>query len=325
MQPSRQLRSSSKSDIISSSQELADMDALKQTAGESAEDFDSLSIEISGESKETQGNLMKFLQNLNKKIDNLTTDICEVKNDMKLIKEAQKEWTVVQQTASNAHDIATECKQDVTQLTTHIKALEKQLNETKSESKSTYDELKKLKEDHVKLDTYIRRDNLIFKNIPATNEDNAESTLRNFLKGLGIDNADTMPFARVHRLKPNKKKSVTDKTQPAPIICRFELYNDRMKVWNKRSKLKGSNVQIHEDFHPDVMQKRLSLYPIMKEARKCDMLSTLSQDKLIIDGNAYTVNSLDKLPSQLMPVAMGFKESPQAIAFFTKRCAFSNA
>ena len=114
------------------------------------------------------------------------------------------------------------------------------------------------------------------------------------------------------------------KKTPLPIICRFEHFADRVKVWNSRFNLKQTNIQVQEDFHPDILARRQVLFPIMMEAKKQQMKSTLSVDKLIIDGTSYTIDDLGKLPDTLSSIALGMKESPDAVAFFTKRCPLSN-
>ena len=314
--PNRQLRSTLKSDVVSQTHESPD--TTKQSLSNLTEGaLASSSVNMAGVNTGAKEDLIEVLGKLSKKIDNLATDLTAVKNNMQLIMKTREELEEVKTTANTAHDIAEECKNDVAQMTAHIRTLEKQLNEVKLESKSAKAKAEKLQEEHSKLDTYVRRDNLIFKNIPVSKEENTELVLRKFLKELKIDNADTMQFVRVHRMKGNDK-------HPGPIICRFECFGDRMKVWGQKTELKESKIQIQEDFHPDIVEKRRTLYPIMKEARKNNMLSVLSQDKLIIDGKAYTVHTLDKLPVNLKSTAMGVKESPNSIAFFTNRCPLSN-
>ncbi len=98
-----------------------------------------------------------------------------------------------------------------------------------------------------------------------------------------------------HRLGVRNPKS----TNPRSIICKFNFIGDRQEVWSKRSQLKGSDFIMQEDFPQEINGKRSQLAPIMFAVKKIDMKSFLVADKLIINRQSYTVDTLKDLPDSL--------------------------
>ena len=139
------------------------------------------------------------------------------------------------------------------------------------------------------MDTYIRRENLKFSGIPEEQNESSTDTQRKirecFNKNLGLANSQKIEFQRCHRL--GSRSAGNQKSRD--IIVRFLRYQDRMDVWNCRSKLKGSQIFLQEDFPAEIEQRRRKLYPIYKEAKKTRNNIFLVADKLIIDGMRYTI------------------------------------
>jgi len=129
----------------------------------------------------------------------------------------------------------------------------------------------------------------------------------------------SIKFQRCHRLISKNKR---DKSEP--IICRFYWFPDRQAVWNARSNLAGTSFKLSEDFPPEVIERRRVLFPIMKEARKLEMRSYLTSDKLIIDDKSYTVKTLSSLPSDLDPAKLSTKQYNNVTAFFSSSSPLSN-
>ena len=250
-------------------------------------------------------------------MDRLSMDLNGMKESMKTLIEMKRDFEDVRMIATDAHECAGNNKSEIALLREDVKALEKRVETLETEKAKTNKSLTKAHDDYVKLDTYIRRDNLVFQNVQQAPNENCENVIRNIFRRMKVDNVESIQFVRVHRLTGRKKT-------PLPIICRFEHFADRVKVWNSRFNLKQTNIQVQEDFHPDILARRQVLFPIMMEAKKQQMKSTLSVDKLIIDGTSYTIDDLGKLPDTLSSIALGMKESPDAVAFFTKRCPLSN-
>jgi ribA/ribD-fused uncharacterized protein len=81
---------------------------------------------------------------------------------------------------------------------------------------------------------------------------------------------------------------------------------------------------MHEDFHPEIAERRKKLYPVVKAAKNQDRKATLIGDTLLIDSIRYTINDLEKLPDNLKYVLTGTKTSDSACAFFGYKSPLSN-
>ena len=85
---------------------------------------------------------------------------------------------------------------------------------------------------------------------------------------------------------------------------------------NKRNLSDG--IYINDEYQIEVRRNRDKLWPILRLAKslphyqeKCRM----SRDKLFINGVSYTVNNLNKLPSDLALYLSTQKENAEYIAF----------
>ena len=58
-------------------------------------------------------------------------------------------------------------------------------------------------------------------------------------------NLDSTQIDRSHRVTPKSRNN--ESTKPRPIIIKFSRYNARQDIYRVRSRLKGSNIYIHED------------------------------------------------------------------------------
>jgi ribA/ribD-fused uncharacterized protein len=186
---------------------------------------------------------------------------------------------------------------------------------SEGKNKATLDRL-------IQLESYIRRENLKITGIQEDkNESNymTEKKVRDlFVKQLKIDHGYDMEFQRCHRLGSPSDKISRD------IIVRFLCFQDREYVWSNKYKLKGTNFVLKEDFPAEVEQRRSTLYPIMKAAKNNQQKTRLIADKLIIDGQRFTVETLEKLPSHLQPANLSTKILDNAVLFFGKESYLSS-
>ena len=81
-----------------------------------------------------------------------------------------------------------------------------------------------------------------------------------------LELADGIEFDRVHRLsgKPN-----------SPVVARCSFYKHKEKIMKERSKLKGSNIFIAEDFSQRVREIRKALTPHLRTARNHGKRATM--------------------------------------------------
>ena len=195
--------------------------------------------------------------------------------------------------------------------------LETELQEAKNEIVTLRSQATAMQNKLVQLEAYGRRENLIFYGIAQSAEENCINKLRSVMKDImGIENSDAVKFDRCHRLN--------SKSQPQPIICRFNWSMDRQTVWSKRNKLKDSGISLSEDFPQQIVADRKSLYPIMMHARNLKRKSYMFSDKLVVDGQTYTTHNLHTLPPELNPASVATRKLEDVTAFFSKASPLSN-
>ena len=85
--------------------------------------------------------------------------------------------------------------------------------------------------------------------------------------------------------------------KPRTILLRFDTLTDRMMVWEKRSKLRGTDYSLQEDLPFEVDKKVKQMLPCLKKARQEGMKASISQNVLIVEGNRYTYDRLNQLPA----------------------------
>ncbi len=150
---------------------------------------------------------------------------------------------------SNLDKTAPEMKETADKNTENIAQLTLKLQEAKYTIKELQHNCHSLKEQQLNLDTYMRRDNLIFDNNPEEEGErwNRSDKIKCFLKEkltMSEENVSKMKIVRCHRLgctSPNQKR-------PRSIICRFHYFGNKQAVWEQRSKLAGKVFRLSEDF-----------------------------------------------------------------------------
>ena len=134
------------------------------------------------------------------------------------------------------------------------------------------------------LQSQSMRNNLIFGGLFESQYEKNEETeakLRSFMNEklqIAQDVVDNLKFERVHRIGehiPNKTRK---------IVCKFNMFPEREMVRRQRVKLEGTNFFLHEQFPPEVIEKRKKLIPKLKEANQNGKRAWISYDSLYIDG-----------------------------------------
>ena len=145
------------------------------------------------------------------------------------------------------------------------------------------------------METRSMRDNLIFTGIPESDGETVtdiKTTLGNlFIDDLDLD-GDDIVISHCHRLPKRHNQHTRD------IIARFTCYSDRLNILHSAKKLKGHEpaIYINEQFPPEIEKRRSILRPIMKQAHIYKRKASLSQDKLVIDGRVFTVDTISSVP-----------------------------
>ena len=129
-------------------------------------------------------------------------------------------------------------------------------------------------------------------------------------------------FERVHRLGGK----FTGETRTRPVIAKFHTYKQRDLVWLNRSKLKDTNVWIHEDFPKEIKENRDKLFPIFLAAKKSEQITSVSLklDQLFLNGKLYTAENIDKVPDFLKPHNRSTVTTDNTVVFSSKHSILSN-
>ncbi|CAC5423871.1 unnamed protein product [Mytilus coruscus] len=98
------------------------------------------------------------------------------------------------------------------------------------------------------------------------------------------DNGQYIEF-KVHRFGKR------DRRGNRPILAKFISTKDKEIVLKNGFKLKGTNFGVQEQFPKEIEQKRKTLYPVAKQARREKRKVLLVRDKLYIDGKLFKPNT----------------------------------
>ena len=209
------------------------------------------------------------------------------------------------------------CKKDVKELKTTTANLSAELQISKNEIVTLRSQNEALTKRMVQLDSYSRRNNLIFYGVKRKPDEDCFEVIKTlFCKQLNIVNANDFKLERCHRLR--------SQSDPQPIIVRFNWYQDRVTVWNNRKMLKDTGISMREDFPSEIVESRKTLFPILKKARDLKKEAFLVADKLTIDGTVYTMTNLHTLPPNLNPASVATKTIGNITAFYSKSSPLSN-
>ncbi len=177
-----------------------------------------------------------------------------------------------------------------------------------------------LERNQVQAEIYSRRSNVqisgngISRYRMGENEFRLRSWFMHVLHSLGCRHE--VPIERIHWLGDSDN-----------LIVRFRHFTDRQAFWRERfNSSRRFRAFVSEDFPPKVVEARKVLIPLCKEAnlQNPNTEATVVADKLVIDRKSYSVHQLDALPKSLQSIRFGYKESDDAVVFFTKRSALSN-
>ena len=149
------------------------------------------------------------------------------------------------------------------------------------------------------LEAYSRRENLKFEGIPETfvtreedgaiqrgegSTENTKAVLNEFLERvLGIDDARSIEYQRVHRMGKPRKENGRERI----IIARFLRFSDRERVLKCGRKLKDTGYKMYEDLPKEIHVMRKLQMEKLKNARKDGKRAYFSRsepDKLYING-----------------------------------------
>jgi hypothetical protein len=92
---------------------------------------------------------------------------------------------------------------------------------------------------------------------------------------------DGIKIERAHRI--GSQRSDPNKRNNRKVVCMFSYFKDREHVRRQRFNLNGTSFYLHEQFSPEVVNKRRRLIPLLKKAKDEHKEVWISYDTLYID------------------------------------------
>ena len=278
-----------------------------------------------GETLKTPVTLLQLLDKLNH-IENkmedhfgsLRTEMamlrCELKEEIEGVKSTMREmekslnaaWDAIgdiQEESKASCDSRKKLQTDVDCQKGEILQLTKkqtQLDDHRAEIESLKTKLAEEQEKVISLESYSRRENLRFMNIPEEPYENCIDIIYDIIENELNINTDNMQFQAVHRVGKARSASSDDtRASPRPIIVRFLLREDRDKVLNAKNKLKNSknykDIYITQDYARAIQMERKSLIKAMFKARERGLNAKVVNRNLMVNNAVYHV---DNIPSE---------------------------
>lgn len=249
----------------------------------------------------------------------------ETKSALENIQAQLSELLTVKPTIESVQSVVADLRGQLTSVLERIQSLEEKcrsLTQTvdvcKHENSLLKRKLQLTEEKQIKSEAYSRRDNLKFDGIPESTGEDLLAKVKDIIRvNMQCPEVDDMRFVRVHRL-PGMQK-------PRKVIVKFQFYPDRERVWSRRRLLKTSNIWVSEDFPREIENRRQVLTPILKAAwKQPNVKASLSVDKLYINNQMYTVDTLSQLPPQLQLQQTSLVSTDDKVFFFGRSSPLSN-
>ena len=157
------------------------------------------------------------------KLDSIETDMKEIK-------------TSLEYAHAEIEDLKKE--NEILMKANQVKAVERIENLERTENT--------LREKVIDLQARSMRDNLLFFNMPESNEEDTTEMIHKLLETkMGMEDARTkVKIDRSHRIGRKREEN----HKPRPIVVKFNYHQDREFVRLNARKLKGTNIGVSEQF-----------------------------------------------------------------------------
>ena len=218
-------------------------------------------------------------------------------------------------------------------LTNQIRQQEKEIESFKRDLQDERRYSKTLEEKITKLETYSRRDNLLFCGLPEEKGETSlecEKKIIHAVAQAGLGTLHPRSLVRAHRI--GRPPSSTT-TRPRPILVRFAHFKDRQYTFDSKGLLKRIGIYVEEDFPDEVARRRRQLTPVFwaiynytEDGHSYRYRQKVRQiaDQLLFNGQMYTVETVHKLPRQFHPEIVASPSQKGITAFFTAASPLSN-
>lgn len=150
-----------------------------------------------------------------------------------------------------------------------LAVIRKEQDTIKKNVEEIQEKLKNLQTSLDDQEQYSRRECLRFYGVPEKESEKTDDVIRDISSSLLEVTLTENDIARSHRITPRGGRR---EEQPNPIIVRFSTYNVRQRVYEAKTKLKGSDIFMQEDLTPirrDLLNRARKM-PNVKRVRTND-------------------------------------------------------
>ena len=220
--------------------------------------------------------------------------------------------------ANSAYTIASDNQKRINKAETELVHLKKDNVKLLSENAM-------LKERTIKLESFTKKNNVLFQGIPESEEENCKQLVTDELAKIPELELPESAVVKCFRLGRGDLKE----SQPRLIKCVLESSDVKTEILKVKTQF-SDGIYVSEDFPVEINERRKKLYPIYKRALSIPKYKgkvTMQSDRLVINGKIYTVeplNNLDTLPQDLHPRSTCEVEDEHTLAYFGMHSPFSN-
>ncbi|XP_053400069.1 uncharacterized protein LOC123559158 isoform X1 [Mercenaria mercenaria] len=130
------------------------------------------------------------------------------------------------------------------------------------------------------------QNNLMFYKVPE-DRDETNDKCRDKILEIVQDHMKIEDAKETIKVESAQRIGRYDLRKTRPILGKFESYEDKESVRKSAPNLKGTDFGVSPQYPKEILEKRRSLVPIMKEAKSKGRKAYISWEKLYIDGQLH--------------------------------------
>ena len=218
----------------------------------------------------------------------LTSLPAELKSVKAAVDTLIKDGLDMQTYMSTLSDELKEMKVTIKEQRHEVAALRREIKQPHECNQDLTDKNSYLKEEIPKLETYLRKKNLVVEGVEETNSEEVMDKVITLLASMCKIVLHSNEIDKIHRYG----KSVAGR--PLPIIIRFMSHSSRDRIlFSYRSlKEKPTNFFINEDLPYEVKTRRADIRAVAKQAKSSGAKVKLQGDRVYIDNTVFTFDTL---------------------------------